>query len=101
FLVLVRRAKDVRDPHRLAGWLFGVAHRTALEARSVRAVRRRRETPSGSLPDRPAPGDPPPAEESIVDAELSRLSEKYRAAVVLCDVEGLTRPAAAARLGIP
>src|SRR5262245_50193222 len=63
FLVLVRRARDVRDPSRLAGWLFGVAHRTALEARSVRAARLRREALPGTLPDRPA-ADPPPAETS-------------------------------------
>jgi RNA polymerase sigma factor (sigma-70 family) len=101
FLVLVRRAKNVQDPSRLAGWLFGVAYRTAREVRTIRSARRRREVTAGTLPDRPAPEPPPPVETSAVDAELARLSEKYRAAVVLCDVEGLTRPAAAARLGIP
>jgi RNA polymerase sigma factor (sigma-70 family) len=101
FLVLVRRAKDVRDPSRLAGWLFGVAYRTAREARSVRSARWRREVTTGTLPDRPAPDLPQSVESSAIDTELARLSEKYRAAVVLCDVEGLTRPAAAARLGIP
>src|SRR5262245_23517434 len=68
FLVLVRRAKDVRDPSRLAGWLFGVAYRTAREARSIRSARWRREVTTGTLPDRPTPEPPLPVEASVVDA---------------------------------
>src|SRR5690348_4620534 len=35
FLVLVRRADCVRPPGRVGSWLYGVAHRTALEARRL------------------------------------------------------------------
>jgi predicted DNA-binding protein (UPF0251 family) len=38
---------------------------------------------------------------SILDQELSRLPADYRAAVVLCDLEGLTRHDAALQLGWP
>lgn len=38
---------------------------------------------------------------AALDEELARLPDHYRAAVLACDVEGLTRKAAAARLGIP
>src|SRR5438034_780776 len=37
----------------------------------------------------------------VVDAELHRLPAKYRRAVILCDMQGLTRREAADRLGCP
>src|SRR3954469_25327545 len=42
FLVLVRKAPSVRPPEMVGNWLYGVAHRTALEARKVRAKRQAR-----------------------------------------------------------
>lgn len=101
FLVLVRRAAEVRQHDRLAGWLYGVAYRTALEARSLRAVRRRREAP-GELPDVPFTPAPTDTELSaIVERELAALPDHYRLAVALCDLDGRSRTDAAALLGIP
>jgi hypothetical protein len=37
---------------------------------------------------------------AILDEELARLPERYRAAIVLCELEGLTRRQAAGRLGV-
>jgi RNA polymerase sigma factor (sigma-70 family) len=101
FLVLARRAGHVGRPELLANWLYGVAYRTALEAR---AARRRIE--DRAVPAAPEPAAPPPPDDTtelrrVVDEELARLPDKYRTAVVLCDLEGLARAAAAAQLGIP
>jgi RNA polymerase sigma-70 factor (ECF subfamily) len=101
FLVLVRRAAAVRDGDRLAGWLYGVAHRTALEARTLRARRWRRECPTDAAPDAPAPPGRDPELAAVIDAELGRLPEKYRTAIVLCDLDGRSRAEAAQLLGVP
>jgi uncharacterized protein (TIGR03067 family) len=37
----------------------------------------------------------------VLDEEIARLPEKLRAAVVLCELEGVPRPEAAHRLGVP
>jgi RNA polymerase sigma factor (sigma-70 family) len=100
FLVLVRRAAAVRDRDRLAGWLYGVAYRTALEARTLRARRWRRETPTDVPPDAPAPAGRDPELAAVIDAELGRLPEKYRTAIVLCDLDGRPRAEAARSLGV-
>jgi RNA polymerase sigma factor (sigma-70 family) len=98
FLVLVRKAATLRSPELLANWLYGVAYRTALEAKTAAARRRAKEAkvvPRTSTAD--AWTDLLPA----LDQELDRLPEKYRAVVVLCDLEGKTRKEAAGQLGWP
>jgi RNA polymerase sigma factor (sigma-70 family) len=102
FLVLVRRAAAIAEPDLVGNWLYGVAHQTARKARSTRARRWARETTGTDLPDTPAAA-PAPADDlrAVLDRELSRLPAKYRAAVVLCDLEGRTRAEAARQLGVP
>ncbi len=101
FLVLARRATQIKQPEQLANWLYGVAFRTALEARAAR--RRVLEHSVSALPEAFAP--PPPDDATdlrrVIDEEMACLPDKYRAAVVLCDLEGLPRTEAAARLKIP
>jgi RNA polymerase sigma factor (sigma-70 family) len=97
FLVLVRRAASLHSPSTLANWLHGVAYRTALEARCAAARRRARE--AKVLPRTVMPEDPGAELWPVLDQELGRLAEKYRAVVVLCDLEGKTRKEVARQLG--
>jgi RNA polymerase sigma factor (sigma-70 family) len=103
FLVLARRADDVRPREAVRGWLYGVAVRTAREARSVSARRRRREALVPTLPERPieVPDAPDADALRILDEEVAALPEHLRAAVALCELDGLGRKEAAARLGVP
>ncbi len=100
FLVLVRRARSIRDPDLLGNWLYGVAVRVARRARTEVAGRRLREGPW----QEPAAGEGAAGERNLrssLDEEIGRLPEKYRRPLVLCYLEGLTHEEAADRLGCP
>ncbi|QDU18925.1 sigma-70 family RNA polymerase sigma factor [Urbifossiella limnaea] len=102
FLVLARRAADVRPRNRVGAWLYGVAYRTALKARAARARRRTRESQVDAMPE---PAAPPAADgwdelKPVLDEELARLPDRLRVPVVLCDLEGRPQRAVAGQLGI-
>jgi RNA polymerase sigma factor (sigma-70 family) len=116
FLLLARKAGSIRKGSSLASWLYGVAYRVALEARAKGNRRRAREKPAMSvLPDiaqaesspsaagLAAGGQNLPDEElrEVLDDELDRLPQKYRAPVVLCYLQGKTNEEAARILGCP
>ena len=102
FLVLVRKAGQIRDSERLGPWLYGVATRVATKAR-VRELKRRgrlRAVPA----DIPAPADRQHESlefRSILDAELGKLSPKLRDILVLCLLEGMTAEEASRQLACP
>ena len=100
FLVFVRRAGSIRDGEGVGPWLHGVARRVATRARATAARRRARERSDIDV-EHAAPGVDPDREEltAVVDEEIGRLPERYRRAIVLCDLEGCTQPEAAGRLG--
>lgn len=101
FLVLVHRAGSVRKGDSVASWLHGVAYRVAACARSSRARRRRREREVTRMAQ-PCEGDDERADwEPVLTEEVNRLPERYRAAVVLCYLEGRTCEEAARQLGWP
>jgi RNA polymerase sigma factor (sigma-70 family) len=101
FLVLVRKAASIVPRELVGHWLYGVAHRTALKARSVAARRRAKERQVAAMPQ------PQPLEDSwddlqpLLDRELARLPETYRVPIVLCDLEGKSRKEAARQLAVP
>jgi RNA polymerase sigma factor (sigma-70 family) len=102
FLVLARRPRAVRDPAALAGWLYGVAFRTALKARTDAGRRRRREW-CAARPEAAAPAAEPewldlrPA----LDEEVAKLPARLREAFVLCCLEGRSHEEAGRLLGRP
>ncbi len=106
FLVLARKATSIARPEQLANWLFGVAHRIALDARARAGRRKARERRAHAISrsqNTPAGDDQPASDElrAILDEELARLPERYRGALVLCELNGLTRRAAARRARHP
>jgi RNA polymerase sigma factor (sigma-70 family) len=101
FVVLARKAHSAVPRGAVGNWLYGVAYRTALEARSMNARRRQRERPLDGVPHAETPPAEPRSEVlAALDRELSRLPEKYRQAVVLCELEGRTRKEVARQLGL-
>jgi RNA polymerase sigma factor (sigma-70 family) len=101
FWVLARKAGSVRRRAALGSWLYRVAQRTAQEARAMRARHRAKERPLDAAPEAPARAAQAQDWGPWLDQELSRLPEKYRAAIVLCDLEARPRKDAARQLGIP
>jgi RNA polymerase sigma factor (sigma-70 family) len=102
FLVLAKKAATVVPRELVGNWLYGVAYRTALEARVRLGRRRARER---QVKDMPQPIAPPALEslelQRFLDQELDKLPGKYRAAIVLCDLEGRSRKDVARHLSIP
>jgi RNA polymerase sigma factor (sigma-70 family) len=101
FLVLARKAAALGRREAVGSWLYTVAFRAALEARAAIARRRARERQVDVMPH-PEVSPPEPQDwRPLLDEELNALPEKYRAAVVLCDLEGRPRKEAARLLGLP
>jgi RNA polymerase sigma factor (sigma-70 family) len=102
FLVFVRKAASIASPELLANWLYGVAHQTALNARATTAKRGARERQVTEMPEPAAMEWDHWADlQPLLDQELSCLPDKYRVAIVLCDLEGKTRKEAARQLAVP
>jgi RNA polymerase sigma factor (sigma-70 family) len=101
-LVLARKAASIVPREMVGNWLYGVAHQTALQARRTATRRRARERQVTEMPDPVArQHDLPRDILHLLDQELSRLPDKYRGLLVLCDLEGKTRKEVARQLGCP
>ncbi len=107
FVVLARKARSVRlgADDSLGRWLYGVSLRVARRARKAAS----RRPPATRDLDGLDPIDPSPSLDpceradlrAAIDAEIARLPARYRAAVVLCQLEGLSQEQAARRLRCP
>ena len=98
FLILAQKAGAIRRPQLLANWLYGVAYRVASKAKSKMRF---------SVPESIQAADPAPEPAlqaawvevaAVLDEELEQLPDKYRAALVLCYLEGKTHEEAAVLL---
>jgi RNA polymerase sigma factor (sigma-70 family) len=99
FLVLVRKAASIVPRGMVGNWLYGVAHNTARKAKAMNSKRRARERAAGTRPRPEPPADDWQKLYAVLDDELSRLPEKYRAPIVLCELEGKPIKEAARQLG--
>jgi RNA polymerase sigma factor (sigma-70 family) len=102
FLVVARQAERAPECDAVGRWIHGIARRVALRARA----QARRRHPLGAILQSSVAGD---AElkvvraelAAVVDEEVARLPARYRAAVELCFLRGMTNEAAARELGWP
>src|SRR4051794_1323256 len=99
FLVLARKAGSIRQEDAVANWVYGVARRLSLRSRRLAARRReleRRRLLNSELTE-PVSGSPQELWPELYE-ELDRLPQPFRAAIVLCDLEGNTYEQAAGML---
>jgi len=101
FLVLVRKASSVRPRGMVGNWLYGVAHNTARNAKAMNLRRRQKEREAGARPKQAAPEEAWEELQTLLDQELPALPDKYRAPIVLCDLEGKPIREVARQLGWP
>jgi RNA polymerase sigma factor (sigma-70 family) len=102
FLIFARKARSIGNRESVGSWLYKVAYRLSLRARTRSAKLSDHEEPARDLaaPERPDEvmwRDLRP----VLDEEIDRLPEKYRAPFVLCYLEGQTNEEAAEELGCP
>src|SRR5262245_51916107 len=102
FLLLAQKAGSIRKHEAVGSWLYKVAYRMAARARAQQAQRRRHERQAHEKRETPGSLDVAWQElRAVLDEEFQRLPEKYRAALVLCYLEGRTHEEAARQLGWP
>src|SRR5258705_11866462 len=107
FLVLAHRAASIGRGELLANWLYGVAYRVALRARTARWRLAQRETTmqaaaplTSTIPD-PSQAAAIAEVRQLLDSEINRLPTRYRKAIVLCYFQQMTKDQAALALVMP
>ncbi len=102
FLMLARHARSIRQTDAVGSWLYRVAYRIA--AKAGNAMTRRNAVEKCASREDCTSGSPLHESslrelQALLDEELARLPEKYRAPFVLCCLQGRTRTEAARELG--
>jgi RNA polymerase sigma factor (sigma-70 family) len=100
FMVFASKAASIRKTISLASWLYGVAYRTAMNAKRARKRRSEEQRELEVISkDQPVTEAALRELQAILDHEVHQLPEKYRAPFVLCCLEGKSRAEAAQELG--
>lgn len=102
FVVLARKAGSIQDRRVLGRWLYEVAYRIAVRAKTTAMKRRTLERQvtemSVTAPESEAGWN---ELKPVIHEEVSRLPEKYRTPVILCYLEGKTNEEVAQLLSWP
>ena len=102
WLVLARKATSIVPRQMVGNWLYGVAYQISRKSRAIVAKRGARESQVEEMPEPAAvPRTMDNDWQPVLDRELSRLPDKYRVPIVLCDLEGKGHKEAADQLGWP
>ena len=99
FLVLVKKARGLWVRDSLGPWLHQVAYRTASCARQAAARRYRRERCAAESRKEARVEVHDDDLAVVLHEEIERLPERFRAPLVLCDLEGSSHEQAARHLG--
>ena len=105
FLVFARRVYSLRNANSLGPWLHRVALRASERARARVVRQRNREAIKAELLPTEQHGPERNSERKelihLIHQEVDRLPERYRAVVVLCDLQSESYNQAAATLRVP
>jgi RNA polymerase sigma factor (sigma-70 family) len=101
FLVLVQKVASIRPQRMVGNWLYGVAFRTALKARAMSTKRLAKEREAAARPRLNVAAESQEQLLALLDQVLKALPAVYRAAIVLCDLEGMSIRETARQLGCP
>jgi len=106
FVALARKAGSISRRQAVSCWLYKVAFRLAVALRAKRAKETTREGPLTAAEGLAAPPSVHQSVEwrevrAILDEEVNRLPERFRAPIILCYLEGKTVDEAALQLGCP
>jgi RNA polymerase sigma factor (sigma-70 family) len=108
FLVLASKAASIRKTTSVASWLYGVAYRTAMNAKRARTRRSKeqgnasveaRSGEIGTTREEPVAAAALREIQAILDDEVNHLPEKYRTPFVLCCLDGKSKAETARELG--
>jgi RNA polymerase sigma-70 factor (ECF subfamily) len=106
-LRLHQHASDLTLQSSVSGWMHLIARNAIIDHYRRAVVRRERPAGATLELDRPAPPESGPDPDAVrkevaacLDPLLAQLPDKYREALELTDVQGLTQAAAATRIGL-
>src|SRR5262249_24365916 len=100
FLTFARKARSIRNTTALGSWLHGVAYRTARRAQTAFAKQHQHERLAARREAAATDELAWPEVQQVLHEELGGLSERYRAPLTACYLQGKTLDESAVQLGL-